>query len=221
MSLPLAVIVPASCRSSCRSSGSSSRARWRSGQRARYPQADPDLQAIATLLLLAVVGWPETSFARLTIAGILLSLVGDVACCPRRYRLSGWSGGLPDRARHLHVANVGVAVCPAGSPASPRSSWRRPLWLLRYARPPVNGDRIATNRLWRGDQRDGDHPRGPRSGARCAGRRWRRRAVLFYVSDASSRSTGFTGPSRTCLSRSGVYWVGQLGIALAARGPVG
>src|SRR5882672_5502062 len=68
---------------------------------------------IATLLLLAVVGWPETSFARLTIAGILLSLVGDVALLSESDTAFqvGLVAFLIAHVIYI-VANVGVAVWP-------------------------------------------------------------------------------------------------------------
>ena len=49
------------------------------GRGARRARLEVVFKPLTTLLLLGVVGWPETTFARLVAAGIVLSVVGDVA----------------------------------------------------------------------------------------------------------------------------------------------
>jgi len=178
---------------------------------------------LATLLLLAVVGWPETAFARLTVAGILLSVIGDVALLSESdtaFQL----GLVAFLAAHVVyiVANLKVAV------------WSPWIWpaalvvvlatviLLRLVRPPhvvlraatiVYGVAISAMVI--------------SSFATIGGPlRWAPLAavgsVLFYVSDASLAINRFHRPiPHVAYLAIGVYWLGQLGIALAAHGPVG
>jgi len=119
------------------------------------------------------------------------------------------------------VANVGVAVWPGWIAGVAAVVLAGPLCCCA-TRAAGTVIRIATIVYGGGDQRDGDHRVGT-VGARCAGRRWRRSAGCCSTSRTpASRSTGFTGPfPHVAYLALGVYWLGQLGIALAARGPVG
>ena len=66
---------------------------------------------LATILLLAIVGWPHSSFAWLVVAGILLSLVGDVALLSDSDRafMVGLVGFLAAHVLYI-IANLSVAV---------------------------------------------------------------------------------------------------------------
>ncbi|HET6148266.1 MAG TPA: lysoplasmalogenase [Polyangia bacterium] len=178
---------------------------------------------LATVLLVAVVGWPQTSFARLTIAGILLSLIGDVALLSES-DTAFQVGLVAFLAAHVVyiVANLKVAV------------WSPALWgvaavvllasviLLRLVRPPHIVLRIATIvygvaisamviSAWATIG-------GPLRWAPLAAAG----SVLFYVSDAALAINRFYRPiPHVAYLAIGVYWLGQIGIALAAHGPVG
>lgn len=177
---------------------------------------------LATLLLLAVVGWPQTSFARLTVAGILLSLVGDVALLSES-DAAFQVGLVAFLAAHVVyiVANLTVAVWPPWIWGVAAVVLLATVILLRFVRPAHIVLRIATIvygvaisamviSAW----------------ATIGGPlRWGWLAAvgsaLFYVSDASLAINRFSRPiPHVAYLAIGVYWLGQLGIALAARGPV-
>src|SRR4051812_44443993 len=65
---------------------------------------------LSTLLLLAVAGWPHTSFAQLVWAGIFLSLIGDVALLSEGDKAFA-VGLVAFLAAHVTyiIANLGVA----------------------------------------------------------------------------------------------------------------
>ena len=177
---------------------------------------------LATLLLLAVVGWPHTSFARLTIAGILLSLIGDIALLSES-DTPFQVGLVAFLAAHVVyiVANLKVAVWWSGLWGVAAVVLLASVILLRLVRPPHIVLRIATIvygvaisamviSAW----------------ATIGGPlRWAPLAavgsVLFYVSDASLAINRFYRPiPHVAYLAIGVYWLGQIGIALAAHGPV-
>jgi alkenylglycerophosphocholine/alkenylglycerophosphoethanolamine hydrolase len=177
---------------------------------------------LATLLLLVIVGWPETSFARLVDVGILLSLVGDVALLSDSDRAFaiGLVGFLAAHVVYI-IANLGVAVWSPLPVVVAVVVLAASTVLLRYARPSVTALRIATIvygtaistmvvTAW------------ATLGGRLA---WAPFAatgsVLFYISDSSLALDRFHRkiPHVAYLAL-GVYWLGQIGIALAARGPV-
>jgi uncharacterized membrane protein YhhN len=177
---------------------------------------------LATLLLLGVVGWPHTSFARLTVAGILFSLIGDVALLSESdtaFQL-GLVAFLTAHVIYI-AANVGVAVWSVWTAGVAVAVTLATVVLLRFVRPSAIVIRIATIiygvaisamviSAWA-------TVGGPLGWAPLAAVG----AVLFYVSDASLALNRFHRPiPHVAYLAMGVYWLGQLGIALAARGPL-
>jgi alkenylglycerophosphocholine hydrolase len=176
---------------------------------------------LTTALLLVVVGWPSARFDWLIALGIVLSLWGDVILLRDSNR--AFLTGL--------VLFLGAHLCYIAAFAGvARWSGRLVVYLLV-----VGGVSVwLVRRLWRGAR----GLRGPvlvyasaisamvvtalctRGGALpaqastfvIAG------ATLFYVSDASLALNRFYRPIKhASLLTLGVYWLGQLGIALAAR----
>ncbi len=179
---------------------------------------------LATILLLAVVGWPRTSFARLIIAGILLSLVGDVALMSESD--TAFQVGLVAFliAHVIYIVafvHIGVAAWPSWIAAVAVAVGIATVVLLRFVRPADKVIRVATIvygasissmviTAWA-------TVGGPLGGAQLAAGG----AVLFYVSDASLALNRFHRPiPHVAYLALGLYWLGQLGIALAARGPL-
>jgi alkenylglycerophosphocholine hydrolase len=177
---------------------------------------------LATLLLLVVVGRPATHYARIVWVGIFFSLAGDIALLSDAdvaFEI-GLSAFLLAHISYV-FANLSVA----------RWSWRVAIValvfiastavLLRLARPAevslqeatlVYGTAI-TLMVVSASATLG----GPLGWARLAALG----AVLFYVSDSSLALNRFHRPiPHVSFLTLGVYWLGQLGIALAARGPV-
>ena len=178
---------------------------------------------LATILLLAVAGWPHTSFARLVIAGILLSLAGDLALLSKSDAAFqvGLVAFLIAHVLYL-IANLGVATWPGWILAVALAVVAATAVLLRFVRPPDKVLRVATIvygvaisamviSAWA-------TVGGPLRWAPLTAVG----AVLFYVSDASLALNRFHRPiPHIAYLAMGVYWLGQLGIALAARGPLG
>jgi alkenylglycerophosphocholine/alkenylglycerophosphoethanolamine hydrolase len=186
------------------------------------PKLTAVFKPLATLLLLLVVGWPHTSFARLVWAGILLSLVGDVALLSNSDKAFA-AGLIAFLAAHVTyiVANFGVARFSLLVPIVAALVIIASAVLLRFARPPTTVLRVAVFiyataistmvvSAW----------------ATVGGRlEWAPLAavgaVLFYISDSSLALNRFYRPiPHVSYLALGVYWLGQIGIALAARGPV-
>jgi alkenylglycerophosphocholine/alkenylglycerophosphoethanolamine hydrolase len=177
---------------------------------------------LATLLLLAVVGWPATSFARLVWVGILLSLVGDIALLSNSDQAFavGLGAFLAAHVTYI-VANLGVATWSPRVVVVAVVVVGASVVLLRFARPQIAVLRVATIvygaaistmvvTAWA-------MLGGPLDWAAfgAAG------AVLFYVSDSSLALNRFYRPiPHVAYLALGVYWLGQIGIALAARGPM-
>src|SRR5689334_20379436 len=100
---------------------------------------------LATILLLAVVGWPHTSFARLVVAGILLSLMGDIALTSESDTAfqAGLVAFLIAHVIYI-VANIRVAVWPGWTAAVVAVFAIATAVLLRYVRPADKVIRAAT-----------------------------------------------------------------------------
>jgi len=173
---------------------------------------------ITTLLLLAVVGVPETRFAGLIWAGILLSTVGDIALLweSKRAFLVGLGAFLLAHVAYV-VAFVGAAVW------SPHVAVVAAVMIVASS--------ILLRLTWKGSA--GIHPAtiayalvitamvvaasatigGPLVLAPFAAVG----AVLFYISDSSLALNLFRKPiPHVAFLAIGVYWIGQLGIAIAA-----
>jgi alkenylglycerophosphocholine hydrolase len=177
---------------------------------------------LATLLLLVVVGRPVTHYARIVWAGIFFSLAGDVALlsdADLAFEI-GLSAFLLAHVSYV-FANLSVARWSRHVLVVALVFIASTALLLRLARPTsvilqeatlVYGTAI-TLMVISASATIG----GPLGWSRLAAIG----AVLFYVSDSSLALNRFHAsiPHVSFLTL-GVYWLGQLGICLAARGPV-
>jgi uncharacterized membrane protein YhhN len=173
---------------------------------------------LTTLLFFAVIGRPETTFARWITAGIALSVIGDVALLSDSNR--AFMGGLVAfLLAHIAyvIAFVGVAawsphvaiaavVVVAASVVLLRATWKGAAGMhaatIAYAA--VISAMVISAWATVG---------GPLLMAPYAAVG----AVLFYISDASLALNRFRRPiPHNALLAMGVYWLGQLGIAIAA-----
>jgi uncharacterized membrane protein YhhN len=175
---------------------------------------------LATILLLAVVGRPATPFASWVDAGIALSIVGDVALIwsGQRAFLLGLAAFLLAHLAYV-MAFAGVAV------------WSPHVAVVALVALAVTA--LVLRAIWPGAA--GMHPptvayglvisamviaaSATVGGRFAAGPLAAGGAVLFYTSDASLALNRFRRPiPHIAFWTLGVYWIGQLGIALAARG---
>jgi uncharacterized membrane protein YhhN len=175
---------------------------------------------LATILLLAVVGWPATRFAWRVDAGIALSIAGDVALIwsgPRAF-LVGLAAFLLAHVAYV-MAFAGVAVwslhvlAVAGIALTVTALVLRAIWSGAAG---MHGPTVAYGLVISGMviAASATVGAGFAPGPLAAGG-----AVLFYASDASLALNRFRRPiPHVAFLTLGVYWVGQLGIALAARG---
>jgi alkenylglycerophosphocholine hydrolase len=173
---------------------------------------------ITTLLLLAVVGVPRTRFAGLIWAGILLSVVGDVALLwqSKRAFLVGLGAFLLAHVAYViaflgaavwspHVALV-AAVMIVSSSLLLRAIWTGAAGMhgpvIAYA--VVISAMVISAAATLG----GPLPLAPFAAVG---------SVLFYISDSSLALNLFRKPiPHVAFLAIGVYWIGQLGIAIAA-----
>ena len=173
---------------------------------------------ITTLLLLAVVGVPHTTFAGLIWAGILLSVVGDVALLwqSKRAFLVGLGAFLLAHVAYV-IAFLGAAVWSphvalvAGVMLVSSSLLLRAIWkgaagmhgpVIAYA--VVISAMVISAAATIG----GPLPLAPFAAVG---------SVLFYISDSSLALNLFRKPiPHVAFLAIGVYWIGQLGIAIAA-----
>ena len=178
---------------------------------------------LTTALLLLVVGPPTTVFSDLVWAGLIASVAGDAALLGRGpnafmiglgcfllahvayvvafARMGAWSG----------ASWAGLALVAVATPILIRALWPRVGSLrgpvLVYAAA-LSAMVVAAFSTLGG---------GLLPGAIYAALG----AVLFYVSDSSLAIDRFVRPIRHGAFLSvGIYWLGQLGIALAARGRI-
>lgn len=175
---------------------------------------------LATALLLWVVGWPATRLAVWVDVGIALSVIGDIALLGpgQGAFLAGLAAFL---LAHLaygaafarvavwspHVAIVAVATLAATA------------FVLRATREGTAGMRgptvaygvvISAMVIAAFATLGGPLPTAPLAAGG---------AILFYASDASLALNKFRRPiPHAAFLTLGLYWLGQLGIALAARG---
>jgi uncharacterized membrane protein YhhN len=173
---------------------------------------------LTTMLFFAVVGWPETAFARWVTAGIALSVVGDVALLgpSNKAFIAGLAAFLLAHVAYV-IAFVGVAVWSPRIPVVAvimivastllvRAIWKGAAGLevaiIAYAA--VITAMVVSAWATIG----GPLPLAP---VAAVG------AVLFYISDATLALNRFRRPiAHVALWSIGVYWLGQLGIAIAA-----
>jgi uncharacterized membrane protein YhhN len=177
---------------------------------------------LTTALLLPIIGAPTSSFRALAWAGVLASVAGDAAL------LRAGDGAFLVGLAFFLIAHLTYVVAFAIVGA-----WSSPAWTLWGA---VALMAVATPMLLRtlwpkvGNLRGpvvaygaaisvmvvaaGATVGGPLRGAPFAAAG----ALLFYVSDASLAVNRFVRPlAHPALWNVGVYWLGQLGIAFAAR----
>jgi alkenylglycerophosphocholine hydrolase len=176
---------------------------------------------ITTLLLFAVIGVPTTTFAGLICAGVALSVVGDVALLGEGNRafIIGLVAFLLAHVAYM-IAFLGVAV------------WSTNVAVVAII--VVFASTALLSATWKG----AGAMRGPAiayavvisamvvsAWATVGGRLLLAPfaavgAVLFYISDASLALNRFRRPiPHVAFLAFGVYWLGQLGIAIAASAP--
>jgi uncharacterized membrane protein YhhN len=177
---------------------------------------------LTTALLFWVVGWPATRLALWIDAGIALSVLGDIALlgAGKKAFLAGLTAFL---LAHLaygvafaraavwspHVAVVAVATIAATAV------------VLRATREGTVGMRgptiaygvvISAMVIAAFATLGGPLPTAPLAAGG---------AILFYASDASLALNKFRRPiPHAAFLTLGLYWIGQIGIALAARGGI-
>ena len=173
---------------------------------------------ITTLLLLAVVGVPHTTFAGLVWAGILLSVVGDVALLwqSKRAFLVGLGAFLLAHVAYViaflgaavwspHVALV-AAVMVVSSSLLLRAIWKGAAGM--HGPVIAYGVVISAMVISAAATLGGPLPLAPFAAVG---------SVLFYISDSSLALNLFRKPiPHVAFLAIGVYWIGQLGIAIAA-----
>ena len=174
---------------------------------------------LTTLLLFAVVGWPATTFARWVALGIALSVVGDVALLwsSNRAFIVGLAAFLLAHVSYvvafagvavwsLHVAIVAVVMAVVATLLL-RAIW--PGAAGMHAPVVLYGTVISTMVVTASATLGGPLALAP---AAALG------APIFFTSDSSLALNRFRRPiPHSALLTLGLYWIGQLGIALAAR----
>ena len=173
---------------------------------------------LTTLLFFAVIGRPESTFARWVTAGIALSVIGDVALLSNSDRafIAGLVAFLLAHVAYViaflgvavwspHVAIVAV-VMVASSLLLLRAIWKGAAGM--HAATIAYATVITTMVVSASATVGGPYLMAPYAAAG---------AVLFYISDSSLALNRFRRPvPHIALWAMGVYWLGQLGIAIAA-----
>ena len=173
---------------------------------------------VTTLLFFAVIGRPESSFARWVTAGIALSVVGDVALLWNSDRafIAGLVAFLLAHVAYViaflgvarwspHVAAV-AAVMVVSSTLIMRAIWKGAAAM--HAATIAYATVITTMVVSAAATVGGPYLMAPYAAVG---------AVLFYISDASLALNRFRRPiPHIAFWAMGVYWLGQLGIAIAA-----
>ena len=173
---------------------------------------------LTTILLLAVIGVPHTTFAWLVSAGVVLSLAGDIALLGNTNRvfMVGLGAFLLAHVAYT-IAFLGAAVWSPLVPVVAVVMLLSSIWLLRATwmgtanihAPTIAYAVVISVMVVSAWAMIG----GPLPLAAFAAVG----SVLFYVSDASLALNRFRRPIRhVSLLALGVYWIGQLGIAIAA-----
>lgn len=178
---------------------------------------------LTTALLFLVVGVPQSGFARLIDLGIGFSLAGDVALMlpAKNAFLLGLAIFLGAHIAYIS-AFVGVAGLQVLSPPAAVATLVTALvtgWLLRRLWPRAAGIRaplviyacalgaMVVTAVAAVSASGGELPAAVALGA-----------AMFYVGDASLAVDKFDKPIKYApLLTLGVYWLGQLAIALGAR----
>jgi len=178
---------------------------------------------LTTALLFVVVGLPQSGFARLIDLGIAFSLAGDVALLlpAKNAFLLGLAIFLGAHIAYIS-AFLGVAGLAVLSPPAAVAALVTALvtgWVLRRLWPRAAGIRVplviyacalgtmVVTAVAAVASSGGELPSAVALGA-----------AMFYVGDASLALDRFDKPIKYApLLTLGVYWLGQLAIALGAR----
>lgn len=175
---------------------------------------------LTTALLAVIVGWPRTRLALWVDAGIALSVIGDVAL------LGGGKGAFLAGLGAFLLAHLaygaafaGVAVWSPGVAVVAVVMAVTTTLVLRAIREGTVGLRgptiaygvvISAMVIAAWATLGGPLPTAPLAAGG---------AVLFYASDGSLALNKFRRPiPHAAFLTLGLYWLGQIGIALAARG---
>jgi uncharacterized membrane protein YhhN len=175
---------------------------------------------LATALLFLIVGWPVTRLAWWIDIGIALSIVGDVALLGsgKGAFLAGLGAFLLAHLAYV-VAFAGVAVWSPHVAIVAVATITATVLVLRAIREGTTGLRAPTiaygivisAMVIAASATLG----GPLAAAPLAAGG----ATFFYASDASLALNRFRRPiPHAAFFTLGLYWIGQIGIALAARG---
>jgi uncharacterized membrane protein YhhN len=172
---------------------------------------------LTTALLLVVVGMPRSSLGWLVWGGVVLSVGGDAALLRASDRAFLVGLGLFLGAHIAYVAAfvkvgswaagawVGLAVTAVATPILLRTLWPR----VGALRGPVlvYGAAVSAMVVAAFSTLGGPLPAAPLAAIG---------ALLFYASDSSLAINRFVRPiPRAALYTIGLYWLGQLGIAIA------
>jgi uncharacterized membrane protein YhhN len=174
---------------------------------------------LTTLLLFAVIGRPQTTFAGFVTAGVALSVVGDVALLwnGNRAFIVGLAAFLLGHVAYV-IAFLGVAVLSPHVAVVAVVVLASTLLLLRAIWKGAAGMHVPTVAYGVVISAMVISASATIGSALVLAPFAAVGAVLFYVSDSSLALNRFRRPiPHASLLTLGVYWLGQLGIALAAR----
>jgi uncharacterized membrane protein YhhN len=176
---------------------------------------------LTTALLFLIVGWPTTRLAWWIDAGIALSIVGDIALLSsgKGAFLAGLGAFLLAHLAYVvafaplavwspHVAIVAVATLTATALVL-RAIWAGAAGL----RAPTIAYGLVISAMVIAASATLGGPLAAAAPLAAGG------ATFFYASDASLALNRFRRPiPHAAFFTLGLYWIGQIGIALAARG---
>jgi uncharacterized membrane protein YhhN len=180
-------------------------------------------KALPALLLIAVVGQPQHSYETLVVVGLILSAAGDIALLWDEHQTAFFAAiGLVLLA---HIAYAGAFLSGAGPTWTPVIGLvifgMSSAWLVRQLIPgagpafrlPLLAYGAAITAMVASAFATLAGPWPVRASAAAA-----LGAMLFYFSDAHLGWTRFRRAyPQSQLVTLGLYWTGQLGIALAVR----
>ncbi len=174
---------------------------------------------LATALLFPVVGWPHARLSAWVVAGIALSIVGDVAL------LSPSDGAFIVGLAAFLLAHLAYVVGFAGAagwapwlPVVVLAVGAATVVLLRAIWPKTAGMHAPVVAYGLAITAMVTATFGSLAGGLPLGWLASLGALLFYASDASLALNRFRRPiPHAAFLTLGLYWLGQIGIALAAR----
>ena len=174
---------------------------------------------LATALLFAIVGWPHTGLAAWIDAGIALSIVGDVAL------LSASDGAFLVGLGAFLLAHLAYVIGFAGVAAWAPSvgvvaalTGTLTVMVLRAIWPKTAGKHAAVLAYGLAITAMVTAAFGTVAGGLPNGAYAAAGSLLFYASDSSLALNRFRRPiPHAPFLTMGLYWLGQIGIAIAAR----